>query len=135
MWTFFEAKALDTAASANSILSLVKKWGRTQTLDISAFAESLEYFKNRFVSNGAFTYKFERLNLRKNDKPDLVKAVLKGETTDPTSSLAALLIIIYRLRNNLFHGVKWAYNFEDQLSNFTHANYVLMILLERHVRL
>jgi hypothetical protein len=30
------------------------------------------------------------------------------------------------LRNNLFHGVKWAYGIRDQRSNFEHANQALM---------
>jgi hypothetical protein len=38
-------------------------------------------------------------------------------------------------RNNLFHGAKWAYGLRDQRENFTHANTVLMRLLERHGQL
>jgi len=40
--------------------------------------------------------------------------------------VAALLIVVYRLRNNLFHGEKWAYEMKDQRSNFEQANEVLM---------
>ncbi|MET4218881.1 hypothetical protein ABIB00_004102 [Bradyrhizobium sp. LB14.3] len=39
------------------------------------------------------------------------------------------------MRNNLFHGAKWAYGLRDQRENFTHANNVLMRLLERHGQL
>ena len=46
-----------------------------------------------------------------------------------------MLIIVWRFRNNLFHGEKWAYQLQGQLSNFTHANAVLMRLLERHGQL
>jgi len=59
----------------------------------------------------------------------------QGDKTDTTSSIAALLIIIYRLRNNLFHGLKWAYNIQGQRSNFAHANYVLMTVLDVHGKL
>ncbi|CCE97846.1 Hypothetical protein SFHH103_03354 [Sinorhizobium fredii HH103] len=44
-------------------------------------------------------------------------------------------MIVWRFRNNLFHGEKWAYQLQDQLSNFTNANAVLMRLLERHGQL
>tara|TARA_B100000614_G_scaffold111617_1_gene100153 strand:- start:1007 stop:1162 length:156 start_codon:yes stop_codon:yes gene_type:complete len=49
--------------------------------------------------------------------------------------LLTVLIIVWRFRNNLFHGEKWAYQLQGQLSNFTHANAVLMRLLERHGQL
>ncbi len=43
-----------------------------------------------------------------------------------------MLIIVFRYRNNLFHGVKWEYELAGQLSNFTTANSVLMKVLDRH---
>ena len=48
----------------------------------------------------------------------------------PRSALAVVLIIIYRHRNNLFHGVKWENLLAGQLDNFNHANNVLMKLIE-----
>lgn len=41
-------------------------------------------------------------------------------------------MIIWHFRNNLFHSEKWAYQLQGQHANFTHANAVLMRLLERH---
>ncbi len=41
-----------------------------------------------------------------------------------------MIIIVYRLRNNLFHGEKWSYYFKDQLGNFTHASTILMRTVE-----
>jgi hypothetical protein len=41
-------------------------------------------------------------------------------------------MIVLRLRNNLFHGAKWAYGIADQRENFQHANAALMRLLEKH---
>jgi hypothetical protein len=37
-----------------------------------------------------------------------VKKVLNGEDAEPEEVAAAVLIIVYRFRNNLFHGVKWS---------------------------
>jgi len=70
------------------------------------------------------------LKLRQNDKPELVEAVLSGRENEPARSITVLLIIVYRLRNNLFHGHKWAYDLRGQLQNFTHANATLMKALE-----
>lgn len=62
----------------------------------------------------------------------MVEAVLKGENANLGDTAAALLIVIYRLRNNLFHGVKWAYGIRGQRENFENANALLMSALELH---
>ena len=73
--------------------------------------------------------------MHRNDSPELVCAVLKGENTNHADVVAALLIVVLRLRNNLFHGVKWAYGIRNQLANFINANTTLMAALEIHDRL
>lgn len=123
---FFEARALHTRAYANAILALVHEWAAQGRLNPEPFAESLMYFQRHYFVNGAPTKNLAGLKLRNNDSPELVHAVLKGENTNPTDTVAALLIVVYRLRNNLFHGIKWAYGIRGQLDNFTHANSVLM---------
>ncbi len=50
-------------------------------------------------------------------------AVVSGANNDPRERFLALLMI---------HGAKWAYEIADQRENFTHANAVLMRLLEKH---
>jgi hypothetical protein len=132
LWSFFEAKALHTNASSNRILALVHKWAAQNRLNIGPFAESLAHFGNRYFNGGEFAELFRGLNLRPNDSPELVKAVLRGENTNDADCVAALLIIVYRLRNNLFHGVKWAFGIRDQLENFTYANNAIMAALVTH---
>jgi len=126
LWSFFEARALTARGSAHAILALTHEWLALGRLTMEPFSESLQYFKERYYANGAETEYLSGLNLRPNDCRDLVYAVLKGENTDPADCVAALLIVIYRLRNNLFHGAKWAYGIQGQLTNFTHANTTLM---------
>jgi hypothetical protein len=130
LWSFFEAKALGCNASTSRIKKFVNERSDQNKLKCDNFAESLAYFKKRYFNGSEFTYLFEGLNLRKNDDPDLVKAVLSGAKTGKADSVAALLIIVYRLRNNLFHGEKWTYGIRDQLSNFATANNALMKALE-----
>lgn len=132
LWSFFEAEALQTNASAQSILMLSHEWVRTDRLKIAYYAQNLAYFKNRYFKNGEPTEHFGGLKLRQNDSPALVSAVLKGDNINVADNVAALLIVVFRLRNNLFHGVKWAYEIRDQLNNFTNANTVLMAALETH---
>ena len=61
-----------------------------------------------------------------------MERVLKHETESLADVAAALLIVAYRFRNNLLHGEKWAYEIRDQLDNFTHANSILMKVIDLH---
>lgn len=61
--------------------------------------------------------------------------MLDGSNNDPRDRLLTVLMIVWRFRNNLFNGEKWAYPLQDQLANFTPANAILMRLLERHGQL
>jgi hypothetical protein len=132
LWSLFEAKALNTSGNASAILSLVHEWRAQGRLDASQFSEHLDHFKSRYFSDGQPTHHFHGLHLRKGDNPALVQAVLSGDNTDPADSVSALLIVVYRLRNNLFHGIKWADELRDQLANFNHANAALMGALDLH---
>ncbi len=58
--------------------------------------------------------------------------MLRGHVADDASRLSVLLIIIYRLRNNLLHGPKWSYGIKGQLDNFRNANAALSAFMERY---
>ena len=129
LWSLFESTALDTRASSAAIVTLVKEWWATGMLRIEPYEKSLRYFQNRYFQDGEPTPQFAGLNLRRNDNPELVRSVFSRENANVTDSVSALLIVVYRLRNNLFHGEKWAYGIRGQLRNFTEANNVLMATL------
>jgi hypothetical protein len=129
LWSLFEAKALQNRASAHAILGVVHEWSAQGCLKVEEFAVSLQYFRQRYFQNGQPTRYFTGLNLRANDNPSLVQAVLDETNNNPADSVAALLIVVYRLRNNLFHGVKWDYGIQGQRSNFDYANLALMSAL------
>lgn len=131
LWSFFEAKALDTSASAHKILALTHKWASNGWLEeIAPFEPGLTHCRDRYFQNGVATGHFKDLNWRRWDCQELVAAVISGENTDPADSVAALLIVVLRLRNNLFHGGKWADGLSGQLTNFENANKALMAALE-----
>lgn len=135
LWSLFEAQVMDNFARADLICMKVDGWHAAGTLDAEQYAPELAYFRQRYFSNGAFTYHFPHLNLRPADQPAVVQSVLDGSNNNPRDQLLTVLMIVWRFRNNLFHGEKWTYQLQGQLSNFTHANAVLMRLLERHGRL
>ena len=130
LWSFFEAESLGTNASAKAIISLTQDWASNGRLKLKPFEKSLAHFRARYFANGIPTEHLDSLALRSNDSPDLVHSMLKGEALSASDTVAALLIVVYRLRNNLFHGAKWAYGIRGQLGNFNHANAALMAALE-----
>lgn len=132
LWSLFESQVMDNFARADRIRERVDAWSAEGTLAAELYEGELAYFRDRYFTDGALSHHFPYLDLRKSDHPELVQAVIEGKTNDPRDRMLALLMIVWRLRNNLFHGAKWAYELRDQRSNFNHANSVLMRLLERH---
>ncbi len=132
LWSLLEARILNSDGSARAICDVVDAWTTAGTLDASLLDPELSYFRQRYFANGAVTDHYEHLGLPKNDLGAMVRAVIDGSNNDPRDRVAAVLIIVFRYRNNLFHGVKWQYKLGDQLGNFTTANAVLMKVLDGH---
>jgi len=133
LWSLFEAQVMGNFARADLICTKVDGWRDAGTLDADEYAPELAYFRQRYFANGAFTHHFP--HLRPADQPAIVQSVLNGSNNDPRDQLLTVVMIVWRFRNNLFHGEKWAYHLQGQLSNFTHANTALMRLLERYGQL
>lgn len=135
LWSLFEAQVMGNFARADRIRQKVDAWSQAGMLEAELYDAELGYFRNRYFADSALTHHFPFLALRPSDHSELVQAVIEGANDDPRDRMLALLMIVWRLRNNLFHGAKWAYGLRDQRENFTHANSVLMRLLERHGQL
>ncbi len=52
-------------------------------------------------------------------------STLCGSTNTHADCLSEFLLIVYRFRNNFFHGTKWAYDLKGQRDNFEHASQLL----------
>ena len=134
LWSAMEGRVLHTNANPASLLAVVDALAQHGHLHLSPFEGSLTYFRSRYFQDGEFSYHFENLLFRKPDRRPLVEAVLSGKDDDLTRVVGALLLITYRLRNNLFHGAKWAYGIQGQQENFWHASNVVIRILELHQR-
>ena len=132
LWSLFEAQVLDTSASAQKIVEKCNTLYEPIGVREEHFSDSLEYFRQRYTDGRAVNSLFRDLCLRDNDHRDLVKKVLLDhESTEPEEKLAACLIIIFRYRNNYFHGIKWATEFRDQQANFEESNKLLVYVLSK----
>ena len=136
LWSLFEGEVLGAAANVDRIRSIAQRWNRLGGLNASTFAAEVDYFKERYFTENGFTDRFEHLHLERSGNPQVVRDALSGHDAVPVSIATALLIIVLRYRNNLFHGEKWAYQLRDQQQNFFHANAILMraMELDRHIR-
>ena len=130
LWSAMEGRMLKSNANPATLTDVVKALNAQGGLQRERFDKGLAYFRDRYFQGGTFNDRFEQLLFRKNDLRPLVEAVLSGKDEDIGQVVIALLMIAYRLRNNLFHGVKWAYGIQGQQPNFGHASDVLMRILE-----
>jgi len=130
LWSFFEAQVLNTSASPRSIQTKIISWANLVLLNLHDFEKYRDYFSQRYTENGNTNYRFQHLHLRNSDNRNLIERVLKKEANEVSDVVAALLIIVYRYRNNFFHGIKWEYGFKEQLENFRISNELLVQMLD-----
>lgn len=130
LWTLFEAQALGTAASAARISEQVSLWERQGSIHASWVDPAFVYFQTRYVEGGATNHRFNALNLRAPDQPERIRAAFLSEGAALPERLTASLIVVYRYRNNLFHGLKWAYEMRGQQENFEQSSRLLSKCLE-----
>lgn len=129
LWSLFEAQALGENANGDTIQAAAVRWRDHAPMATEALVAALAHFTHRYYAGGDVTGHFHGLHFRDGRHRDLVLAVLAGQNIEPVDQAAAILLIVYRLRNNLFHGVKWQYGLAGQRANFEHANRALMSAL------
>lgn len=130
LWPFFEFRLLGTFATAEKIVQLCDRLDDEKKIESRPLGEAIAYWRARYYANGEFTDHFHSLAFRANDREDAVRVVLEGKENSGRALLLCSFLIVWRFRNNLFHGTKWAYTLKDQQENFEHANTVLMAAME-----
>lgn len=126
IWNVFE----DNVCGNSFSIQKLEQDLANRNIDVNLFAHHLTYFKNRYTDNGTLTNRFQFLYFRPNDRQQLVESVLLGTDTDPNNIILAIAIIVYRLRNNLFHGLKEMQYIDQQNRNFEIANSFLTTLID-----
>lgn len=138
-WNMFERFACANFADVQKIEAFVVKLNDITPINNDLLTLHLEYFIERYTQNG--TINIEGLLFRTHPGDVRAKgkvvAVLSRQVATPREILEALLLILLRFRNNLFHGNKQIVNLDTQVSNFTHANRllsnVLMLMKQNHL--
>ena len=106
LWSAFEGSVLENSASPGRLLKLPSSLEDAGRLDPPVFEGPLAYWRDRYFADGGPTPHYAGLHMERTTKQNhaLVRTVLTGEEWTPVRVLQALLLIVYRLRNNLFHG-------------------------------
>ena len=135
LWNLFERYFCDKKADLNVISEKIRKLNESgYTFPSKISGEYYDYFRNRYITHDNTNAIFESLNFRQtagdmNHKSNLKNILLSDDSTNDKKVLACL-IIIYRFRNNLFHGSKNIATIDNQEENFKVANEIIMIFLE-----
>lgn len=130
LWPLFEGRCLDKNANFVSIKKFVDSHDQEELLGVAN--DVFDYFANRYVRNGEKTEHYDPLILEKSERraKEAIDRALFGNENDRKAKLLASLLIIFRYRNNLFHGEKWAYNFLEQEENFIKSIQLLKSCIE-----
>lgn len=125
LWNIFENLVCDRNCSINRMeenLNLIE----FQIIDFDVY---LTYFKERYIASNNTNERFEYLRIFPNTRKEFVKRVLLGNDNNTSNIILALAIIVYRYRNNLFHGEKNIMSLNEQEENFSIANQFLKSIL------
>lgn len=131
MWNLFEGLLCNSNATVSAFGRLVKELpanGHQSGSLHSAFI----YYQQRYTHAGCTNDLFNQLNFRANDKKENVTTTLLSSNPTIQETSFALLVIIYRLRNNLFHGLKSFDQLNDQAENLNRAAAGLAAFMKMH---
>lgn len=130
LWSFFEGTKLDCDGNVREIRKFadsIESRNDLYDIDINNY---VQYLKNRYYVDGKLTVYYKKLHIERSGNPGEVLEMLCNDSATKKVKLIGCLIIVYRLRNNLFHGEKWQYELEGQKNNFVHANEFLRRLMD-----
>lgn len=128
LWGFFEARCLDNNAGMPQIRTYVQNLPDEVIAGLQ-LDELAEYFKARYMEAGDYSYRYHHLHLDRSGNPEEVEEMLRGTSQSARDLLIGCLGIIYRYRNNLFHGEKWRYGLQEQKENFERSSQLIIGLM------
>jgi len=127
IWSIFDRHVCN---SGFSITRIEQKYSYMK-FDSKEMETFLDYFKKRYIENGVTNERFNKLRLRPNDRSKFVSDILLEGDYNPGNIALAITIIIYRYRNNFFHGLKEFRNIDKQDKNFEVANEFLKTIINK----
>lgn len=129
LWSIFEKQACNNQGNIDCILRFVEN--NYERMDYDVINPIFHYFSNRYIQNGQITHRFQYLRLPNDRLHDFVSGTLMSQESTNLDKLKACLLIVFRFRNNLFHGEKNILTINNQIDNFSNSNELIKHLIER----
>jgi hypothetical protein len=131
MWNLFEGIVCGNRADVQQFESLAARLSEAAVAPdvMNSINDCLAFWTFRYRTPEGFTDRFLGLYFRKNDRREIVEEVLLGQRESLSDKVLALMLIVYRLRNNLFHGIKTLEMLNDQVHNLNTASRCLGVLM------
>lgn len=131
LWNLFERYFCNKFATLNKIQTNIKQLNKyNYSFPENIYNECYAYYKTRYLTDEKTNELFENLFLGRDERhKQILKSTLENPDSIMKEKILACLIIIYRLRNNLFHGSKNIARLNYQNENFKIANQVIMSFL------
>lgn len=127
IWNLFEDRCMGNFARISEVNNFIESLISIDNLEVNAI---FDYFKDRYkvVDN---IYNIESLLWRSNENTyrDFVIEKFRNTQCSHQDKIQAVLYIIFRLRNNLFHGEKNIAIINEQKRTFVLVNKFLMDLI------
>lgn len=126
-WAIFEGSEIDRQDTVGAIRHFACRIAGT--IDLGELETAREYWRQRYVSGDRVNDTFGGLQFScEGHKVIAAKPLLEG-TSDGFEVVHGLLMIVYRLRNNLFHGEKDVTRLDEQRENLFHGGEVLRVVM------
>lgn len=131
LWGMFEGRNFNSDDKSPFVLRLVEKIKNNPlNASIEIVAPLFDYFHKRYVINEKGQEKLAKLNLAGGPKnlfgsmsaKEFVEATIANPDAELQQKLNCIFLIIYRFRNNLFHGRKNTANLNIYAVPFTKIN-------------
>jgi len=127
LWNFFEARCLDNNANIDRIRQYVHQLPE-ELVDSPEIQKLADYFRERYIDGAGYSNRYPHLHLERSGNPSEVARMLRGQSEN-RETLIGCLGIVFRYRNNLFHGKKWDYELQEQQENFERSTALLRWLI------
>lgn len=133
LWSVFELQALLGDGSVEAMITYadeLAKLAETEghALLVAPFIPHLTYFRSQLVdtSHALTNELFDQINFQRPEHRQLVSHALIRLRDQTPELVKALLIIVHRLRDSLFRGMKWRRCSKKQRDDLYHASKILM---------
>ncbi|MEZ6055459.1 MAG: hypothetical protein R3C01_02020 [Planctomycetaceae bacterium] len=129
LWNRLEARCGNHLSLAR-LLSESKRVAGSANFNTLKYTPHIEFFKQRYTANPDFLQGLFRVGNGEAAVRQSVVNLLSNAALTPQDQLQGVLMVPYRIRNNLFHGNKETSHLYSQIDLFEHVNEVLCLFQE-----